>query len=60
MKMKKLSRRSCMGTSVTLALAGEVGFVTDPIDWKYSSARNYAEDESILKIDNEGIILGML
>lgn len=38
----------------------ESGFVTDSIDWKYSSARNYAEDETILKIDNEGIILGML
>jgi REP element-mobilizing transposase RayT len=38
----------------------EAGFVTNPIDWKYSSARNYAEDETILKIDNEGINLGML
>ncbi len=36
------------------------GFVTDPTHWKYSSARNYAEDETVLKIDNEGIILGML
>lgn len=38
----------------------EAGFVAAPIDWKYSSARNYAEDETILKIDNEGIVLGML
>lgn len=38
----------------------EAGFVTNPIDWKYSSARNYAEDETILKIHNEGIHLGML
>lgn len=36
----------------------EQGFITDPIDWKYSSARNYAEDETILKIDNEGMHLG--
>ena len=38
----------------------EQGFVTDPVDWKYSSARNYAEDNSILKIDNEGLHLGMM
>ncbi|MCJ7466880.1 MAG: transposase [Maribacter sp.] len=36
------------------------GFVTDPIHWKYSSARNYADDETILKIDNEGMHLGMM
>ena len=30
----------------------EVGFVTDPTDWKYSSARNYANnDHTILEID---------
>lgn len=30
----------------------ESGFVTDPIDWKYSSARNYAnDDQTILEID---------
>lgn len=29
----------------------ESGFVTNPIDWKYSSARNYQEDQTILKID---------
>ncbi|NKI26630.1 transposase [Arenibacter sp. 6A1] len=38
----------------------EAGFVTDPVDWKYSSARNYAEDQTILKIDNENMNLGML
>ena len=28
------------------------GFVTNPIDWKYSSARNYASnDDTILEID---------
>jgi len=28
------------------------GFVTNPIDWKYSSARNYASnDHTILEID---------
>ncbi|GGA85411.1 hypothetical protein GCM10008015_27700 [Flavobacterium palustre] len=28
------------------------GFVTDPIDWKYSSARNYGNDDhTILSID---------
>jgi putative transposase len=26
-------------------------FVTDAIDWKYSSARNYQEDQTILAID---------
>ena len=30
----------------------ETGFVTDPIDWKYSSARNYGNDDhTILNID---------
>jgi len=38
----------------------ESGFVTNPIDWKYSSARNYADDETILKIDNQGLHLGMM
>jgi REP element-mobilizing transposase RayT len=38
----------------------EQGFVTNPIDWKYSSARNYADDETILKIDNEGMNLGIM
>lgn len=36
------------------------GFVLNPVDWKYSSARNYANDDGIFKIDNEGLHLGML
>ena len=36
------------------------GFVTDPIHWKYSSARNYAEDDTILKIDNDCMHLGLM
>ena len=38
----------------------EQGFVTDPVDWKYSSARNYADNETVLKIDNQGMHLGMM
>ena len=38
----------------------EQGFVTDPGDWKYSSARNYAGNETVLKIDNQGMHLGMI
>jgi len=37
-----------------------VGFPKNPVDWKYSSARNYAEDDTVLKIDNEGLHLGMM
>ncbi|MCL5244250.1 transposase [Cellulophaga sp. 20_2_10] len=29
----------------------ESGFVTSPVDWKYSSARNYQDDQTILNID---------
>ncbi len=36
------------------------GFVLDPVDWKYGSARNYADDQTVLKIDNENMHLGML
>ncbi len=32
----------------------ESGFVTNQIDWKYSSARNYQEDHAILEIDDMG------
>lgn len=32
----------------------ESGFVTNVIDWKYSSARNYQDDHSVLKIDDSG------
>ncbi|WP_281987640.1 REP-associated tyrosine transposase [Aquimarina aggregata] len=35
------------------------GFVTDPVDWKYSSARNYQDDHTILKIDSDGYLLGL-
>ena len=34
----------------------ETGFVTQPTDWKYSSARNFAEDHTILKIDEIGFL----
>lgn len=30
----------------------ETGFVTNPVDWKYSSARNYGDnDQTVLEID---------
>jgi len=32
------------------------GFVTNPIDWKYSSARNYQDDHTVLEIDDTGFI----
>ncbi len=32
------------------------GFVTDPIDWKYSSARNLAEYDAIIEIDDIGFL----
>ena len=32
----------------------EVGYVTNIVDWKYSSARNYQDDNTILEIDNIG------
>ena len=35
------------------------GFVTEPIDWKYSSARNYQDDHTILKIDSDGCLFGL-
>jgi len=35
------------------------GFVTDPVDWKYSSARNYQDDDTILEIDNNVYLLGL-
>lgn len=30
------------------------GLVTNPVDWKYSSARNYAGDQTVLEIDLMG------
>lgn len=32
----------------------EEGLVTNPVDWKYSSARNYSGDQTILEIDLMG------
>lgn len=28
----------------------ESGFVTNPVDWKYSSARNFQDDHTVLEI----------
>ncbi|MBO0590849.1 hypothetical protein I2486_05455 [Cellulophaga sp. E16_2] len=38
----------------------EQGFVTDPVEWKYSSARNYVGNETVLKIGYQGMHLGMM
>ncbi len=35
------------------------GFVTNPVDWKYSSARNYQDDSTILQIDSDGYLSGL-
>ncbi|WP_298481361.1 transposase [uncultured Maribacter sp.] len=32
------------------------GFVCNPIDWKYTSAKNFAEDHTVLKIDDIGFL----
>lgn len=34
----------------------ESGFVINPVDWKYSSARNLAGDHTVLSIDDTGFI----
>ena len=34
----------------------ETGFVTEPTEWKYSSARNFAEDNTVLNIDEMGFL----
>ncbi|WP_273567113.1 REP-associated tyrosine transposase [Maribacter halichondriae] len=34
----------------------EAGFVTEPTQWKYSSARNFADDHTILEIDEIGFL----
>jgi len=34
----------------------ESGFVMNPVDWKYSSARNFSADHAILEIDNMGFL----
>lgn len=33
----------------------ESGFVTNAIDWKYSSARNFQGDDTVLEIDESGL-----
>ena len=32
------------------------GFVVDPVEWKYSSAKFYAEEEGVLEIDSVGFL----
>jgi hypothetical protein len=32
------------------------GFVTDPVDWKYSSARNFQGDHNVMEIDEIGFM----
>jgi REP element-mobilizing transposase RayT len=32
------------------------GFVTNPVDWKYSSARNFQDDHTVLEIDSTGFL----
>lgn len=32
------------------------GFVVSPEDWKYSSARNFHDDQTVLKIDDTGFL----
>ena len=34
----------------------ECGFVTNAVDWKYSSARNFQEDQTVLEIDLAGFM----
>ena len=34
----------------------ESGFITEPTQWKYSSARNFCDDHTILKIDDIGFL----
>jgi REP element-mobilizing transposase RayT len=34
----------------------ELGFVTNSIDWKYSSARNFHGDHTVLEIDETGFL----
>ena len=34
----------------------ESGFVTRPEDWKYSSARNFMDDHTVLDIDDTGFL----
>ena len=32
------------------------GFVTDAVDWKYSSACNFQNDHTVLEIDETGFL----
>ncbi len=34
----------------------QAGFVTEPVDWKYSSAKNFQEDRTVLEIDDVGFL----
>jgi putative transposase len=34
----------------------ESGFVTNAEDWKYSSARNFMDDDTVLEIDSPGFL----
>jgi REP element-mobilizing transposase RayT len=34
----------------------ESGFVTNTIDWKYSSARNFQDDQTVLEINATGFM----
>tara|TARA_R110002124_G_scaffold53087_1_gene152241 strand:+ start:597 stop:1154 length:558 start_codon:yes stop_codon:yes gene_type:complete len=34
----------------------ESGFVTNPVDWKYSSARNFQDGSAVLEIDSSGFL----
>ena len=36
----------------------ETGFVTKAIDWKYSSARNFQDYNTVLEIDDTGFLDG--
>ncbi|MBX2827818.1 MAG: transposase [Flavobacteriaceae bacterium] len=35
----------------------EAGFVTKPVEWKFSSVRNFAGDNSIMQIDDMGFLV---
>lgn len=34
----------------------ESGFVTEATEWKYSSARNFTEDHTVMEIDDIGFL----
>ncbi|MBG6133725.1 hypothetical protein IWQ47_005197, partial [Aquimarina sp. EL_43] len=37
----------------------ESGLVTNSVNWKYSSARNYQDDHTVLEIDSDGYLFGL-